>query len=82
VCLGTKWKDYQIIYYSNRSFKKLGTKWAHLVIQKLWKIAWAMWQNRNNKDDKNKRNKELDFLQQRYKKDGKRDQADTLVYPI
>jgi hypothetical protein len=45
--LGRHWTDEQNIYHSEVSQATSGKKWAHLVIRKLWRIAWDLWEHRN-----------------------------------
>jgi hypothetical protein len=48
-CIGTHWKIIQEKFYLNQSIQRSGVRWAQLVVRRLWKIAWEMWQNRNKK---------------------------------
>ena len=43
----------QTLYKEQNHSATSGQKWAHLVIRKLWKIAWEIWQHRNNEAHKN-----------------------------
>jgi hypothetical protein len=52
-CLGNHWVDAQGQFYTNNSIQKSGAGWAELVIRKLWKIAWSMWEHRNTKEHSN-----------------------------
>ena len=39
-----------------------GQKWAHLTIRKLWKIAWDIWDHRNQEAHKHDTQLEMDNL--------------------
>jgi hypothetical protein len=48
-CLGEEWKMEQELFFKENAIKKSGERWAQLVIRKLWKIAWEIWQHRNKR---------------------------------
>ena len=45
--LGKHWSEEQNMYKTQDHDATSGQKWAHLVIRRLWKIAWDVWQHRN-----------------------------------
>jgi hypothetical protein len=61
-CLSSKWMEWQETYLQNESIQRSSHKWAELVVRKIWKIAWAMWQHRNQKEHYNDNIKELNEL--------------------
>jgi hypothetical protein len=62
-CLGKHWIVQQGKYYSKHKIKKREEKWATLVVRRLWKIAWALWEHRNDKEHTNDKEKEYTELQ-------------------
>jgi hypothetical protein len=42
------WSIHQQIYYKSKNKLNNGFRWLSQLIQKLWKIAWDIWQHRNN----------------------------------
>jgi hypothetical protein len=59
--LGRHWEDEQTHFAETNSSATSGRRWAHLVIRKLWKIAWEMWLHRNAQAH---RNDSIETLQQ------------------
>ena len=51
--IGKHWSEEQQFYRTTNNLATSGTKWARLIIRKLWKIAWDLWSNRNNEAHKN-----------------------------
>jgi hypothetical protein len=49
-CIGQQWIQAQGSYLSRIKVKKSKERWAQLVIRRLWKIAWHLWENRNKKE--------------------------------
>jgi hypothetical protein len=49
----------QLVYLERCSIERNSQQWAGMVVDRLWKIAWEMWQHRNHKEHKDNINKEL-----------------------
>jgi hypothetical protein len=62
-CLSQVWVDEQDQFYSNNNIQKSGLGWAQLVIKRLWKIAWSLWENRNLKEHEQDTYREASKLQ-------------------
>jgi hypothetical protein len=45
--LVTAWSQQQQRYYDISKSARTGRRWATAIIQKLWDIAWDMWEHRN-----------------------------------
>jgi hypothetical protein len=48
--LGIHWQHQQEAYLTAKQSKKSGIQWSMMVIRKLWKIAWSLWQYRNTQE--------------------------------
>lgn len=46
-CIAKEWEHTQIVYYEWCRSKKSGRRWTTALIQKLWDIAWDLWEYRN-----------------------------------
>ena len=46
-CIAKEWEYTQIVYYEWCRSKKSGRRWTTALIQKLWDIAWDLWEYRN-----------------------------------
>lgn len=46
-CWGTEWTKKQEVHFKVKGSKKTGLKWLASVIQKVWMIAWKLWELRN-----------------------------------
>ena len=57
--LGKHWSEEQDWYKQQKSEVTSGRKWAQLVIRRLWKIAWDIWQHRNEMEHRHDQQKEL-----------------------
>jgi hypothetical protein len=60
--LGLHLMEEQAIYASEVSQATNAAKWAHLVMRKLWKISWALWENRNEEEHKSDQDNHLKQL--------------------
>jgi hypothetical protein len=61
--MGQHWAEEQEWYKQQHPEAKSGQQWAQLVIRRLWKIAWDLWQHRNEMEHKNDQQLELAQLQ-------------------
>jgi hypothetical protein len=61
--MGKHWAEEQEWYRQQNPEVTSGHKWAQLVIRRLWKITWDLWQHRNEMDHKNDQQLELSQLQ-------------------
>jgi Reverse transcriptase (RNA-dependent DNA polymerase) len=62
--LGKHWAEEQDWYKQQQSEVTSGRKWAQLVIRRLWKIAWDIWQHRNEMEHKHDQQIELQRLRE------------------
>jgi hypothetical protein len=46
-CVAKEWEHTQIIYYEWCRSKKSGYRWTTALIQKLWDVAWDLWEYHN-----------------------------------
>jgi hypothetical protein len=46
-CMAKEWEHLQIIYYEWCRSKKSGHRWTTALIQKLWDVAWDLWEYHN-----------------------------------
>jgi hypothetical protein len=60
--LGLHWMEPQDHYTNDNQKAVNGSKWAHLIIRKLCKIAWELWQNRNAEAHSNDQEQLLERL--------------------
>ena len=60
--MGLHWMEQQHHYASTHSKAMNASKWAHLTIRKLWLIAWALWQHRNEEAHKNDQSQLMETL--------------------
>ena len=60
--LGRHWEDEQDHFKEIETEATSGSKWAHLIVRKLWKIAWDLWMNRNEEAHRHDDQQELDDL--------------------
>jgi hypothetical protein len=61
--LGTHWQEYQEEYYQDTPYKKSGLGWSMMIIRKLWRIAWTLWEHRNKQAHLHDKANEKDQLQ-------------------
>ena len=45
--LAKDWREIQQRYYQLIRSRKTGKRWVTALIQKLWEIAWDLWEHRN-----------------------------------
>ncbi len=45
--LSQKWRDHQDKIWKHAKSRKSSLRWTAALIQKLWDVAWDMWQHRN-----------------------------------
>jgi hypothetical protein len=70
--LGKHWGEEQTLYKEQDNLATSGQKWAHLVIRRLWKIAWELWQHRNKEAHKNDTSIQLENLLQQVRQEMER----------
>jgi Reverse transcriptase (RNA-dependent DNA polymerase) len=54
--LGNHWMEEQQIYAQSKTQATNGSKWAQLIVRRLWKIAWEIWSHRNEEAHRNDQN--------------------------
>jgi hypothetical protein len=61
-CLGISWTTAQEDYIREENIQQNSLKWGILVVRKLWKIAWELWQHRNLKEHNQDKEKETERI--------------------
>jgi hypothetical protein len=46
-CIAKEWEQIQIAYYEWCRSRQSGRRWTTALIQKLWDVAWDLWEHRN-----------------------------------
>ena len=49
-CLGSEWTGRQSQYFKAQHSRRSGHRWMSILIRRLWKIPWELWQHRNHKE--------------------------------
>jgi hypothetical protein len=57
-CIGQIWQDTQEYHIQMEQVQQRSQKWANMVVRKLWRITWDMWQHCNLKEHKDDKEKE------------------------
>jgi hypothetical protein len=48
--LGREWTNQQSTYFKDQNSRRSGHRWMSILIRRLWKIPWELWQHRNHKE--------------------------------
>ena len=49
-CLSREWTNRQSQYFKDQNSRRSGQRWMSILIRRLWKIPWDLWQHRNHKE--------------------------------
>jgi hypothetical protein len=68
-CLGNHWQHAQASAFIKNEAKCNGITWAPLIVRRLWKIAWQIWEFRNKKEHSDDTQREEQRLNEATDKD-------------